>query len=497
MKSGLSMVSRPLLASVSLAMPTSPPASADPAFVVPRAELIAAIKSIGVMPVDVDDAVPNQEEVASRLEEDITTRLQRGGFIVVPPSTMRAIRERAQTTLGGVYDPMTGAPIRDRVEALQEFSQHEYRMLHPVDAILRANVIRRQARFALGSADWDGVRERVTARTGITGRLQKMLSALSTVADVPALSLAVRLVDPRGKTLYTGFGGLLVLDYYPTVSGSFIAYDLAAVDPKLALGDPSLAARAMAVALEPLATGAVPGRRLSFTLPPSRESPRTQTATLNDVLRGHRRITLASLEMPEPALVQRDRVQARYGDLLPARFTALGFEVVGGNDFEGLWVAECAAAGGLYDRFTGRADPTKLSKARAGVLAALRERYGASALVLPSIVSRTAPFREGRAKWDGVVESVTVGGMGFASIFLDRSLTYHGDLSAISLKLRILGDAGQVLFEGIGGIQLTSHLAHGRTEALPEPALFADPANDAVAIDVALGTLALPSTKGH
>ena len=497
MNSGRTMLSRALLASASFAMPSMAAAGADASFVVPRAELIAAIKSIGVMPVEVDDAVPNQDEVASRLEEDITTHLQRGGFTVVPPSAMRAIRERAQTTLGGVYDPMTGAAIRDRVQALQEFSQHEYRMLHPVDAILRANLIRRQAKFVLGSADWDGVRERITARTGITGALQKMVSALGAVADVPALSLAVKLVDPRGKTLYTGFGGLLVLEYYPTVSGRPVAYDLAAVDAKLTMGDPSLAARAMAVALDPLATGAVPAERLSFTLPPPRGSPPPPTATLKDVLRSHRRIALASLEMPELALVQRERVQARYGQLLPAKFTALGFEVVGGNDFEMLWVAECAAADGLYDRFTGRADPSKLSKVRAGVLAALRERYGASALVLPIIVSRTAPFSEGRANWDGVVKSVTADGMGFTSIFLDRSLTYHGDLSAISLKLRIVDDAGQVLFEGIGGIQLTSHLAHGRTEALPEPALFADPANDAVAIDVALGTPAPPPTKGH
>jgi hypothetical protein len=488
---------RGLLAGASFAVLTTPPVSADATFTVPRSELITTIKTIGVMPVEVDDVVPDEDGVASRLEQDIATRLQLGGFTVVPPSAMRAIRARGQASLGGVYDQMTGAPIRERMQALEEFSTHEYRTQHPVGAMLRVKVLRRQATFQNGSADWDGVRERVTYEKGVTAVLQRMMSRLSVQADVPALSLAVSLVDSRGETVYTGFGGLLVL-MYPTLGGKLVEYDLSAVNPKFAMGDPSVASRALTVALDPLTTGAVSDKRLSFTLPPPPQASKTPISTLKDLLRAHPRVTLAAPEMRGPALEQGERVQAHYRALLAAKFTALGFDVAGGNDFDDLWAGERADTGGFYDRLTGRLELTKLSAARARVLATLRERYNVSAVIMPSIVARQAPCSEAYARWDGARESVTgAGSFIFNESIFNPGIGYSGDLDALSLKLRIVDDAGKVLYEGFGGVQLTTHLDRGRIVRVPEPSLFADPAGDARAVDLALESLMTRPNRGH
>ncbi len=469
-------------------MATSP-ALADASFEIPRAEILASVKTIGVMPIEGDRVVPNEDEFGARLEQGIIERLQSAGFTVVPPSAMRAVRARGQATLGGLYDPLTGTAIRDRLEALEEFSRSEYRALHPVDAVLFVKVIRRPANLDFGAAEWDGVRERVSSEPGITTVLQYALGGTKTVAKASALSLAVKLVNLNGQTLYTGYGGLLLLEY-PTLSGALVEYDLSSVDPRFSVGDPAIISRALRVAVDPLAAGALPSKPLVFAVPPPAKLPGTQILALRDLLREHRRLALAPLETPQLPLDQSDQLKVRYTRLLRAKLTELGFDVAGGTDFEELWAAERAAAGGFFDPLTGRPDAAKLSAARARVLATLRERYSVSALARASIVLRTAPFHQGYAKWDGAVQSVTGGGslLFNASIF-NSNIRYTGDLDAFSLEVRIIDDTNQVLFEGRGGIELAQHLEHGDVVPAPEAALFANPAYDSAAIAVAVRTL--------
>src|SRR5215469_12039614 len=234
-----------LLMSAVSAILTAVASSVNATFIVPRAELVTTIKTIGVMPVEMDEAVPNPDEIAARLEQDIAERLQRGGFTVVPASEMRAIRARGAASLGGVYDPMTGLLNREKLEALREFSTQEYRTHHPVDGILQLGVVRRDAQYKLGWSEWDGVRERVTSKHGLADVMERgILAGVSQVGTVPALSLEVILLDARGLTAYRGVGGLLVLAW-PTPMDRLVDYDLSAVGPKSGLGDPEVAARAL------------------------------------------------------------------------------------------------------------------------------------------------------------------------------------------------------------------------------------------------------------
>jgi hypothetical protein len=481
-----------LLVSMALAIPVTPVAGADARLAVER---ISKIKTIGLMPLEMEEAVANPDEVASRLEGYVTERLQTRGFTVVPASEMRVIRTRAVASLGAVYDPMTGVPNRERLAALQEFSTHEYAMQHSVDATLSLVIVRRTARFEKGWCEWDGVRERVTSKSGIEDALvQGMEIGVQPGGEIPALSLAVTLVEAHGETVYTGIGGLLLLAYPATVSGVLLDYDLGVVDPKFALGDPAIAARALSVALDPLTTGAVPHKSLEFKLPQPRNSP-TRPVTLPDLRRVHRRVALATMEIPM-ALEQGESVRGRYRKLLAAKLAALGFEVVGGNDFDGLWTAERSAAGGFYDPLTGLPDLGKLSTARARVLTTLRERYDMTGVIMTTIVPRKAACKYGYAYWDRVSEPVSgAGSVLFNSSIFNPEIAYTGDLEANSLKLRFLDGTGQVLYQGLGGVQLTKHLDHGRSVLVPESALFADPARDAAAVGAALHELSQSDTR--
>src|SRR5262249_30828843 len=143
------------------------------------------------------------------------------------------------------------------------------------------------------------------------------------------------------------------------------------------------------------------------------------------LLHDHQRLVLASLEIPPPALEQNERVQARYRETLAARFKALGFELVGGSDFDALWAAERSSAGGFYDTASGHPDLEKLNNSLARVLATLQERYNAAGVIMPSIVPRRASCEYGYAHWDGAEESVSGGGsVLFNSSIFNPSIDY-------------------------------------------------------------------------
>jgi hypothetical protein len=457
------------------------------AFAVPRAQILTGIQTIGVMPLSIADEVPNPEAVSARYDAEIVKRLQSAGFSVVPPAAMREIQEKTKATLGGVYDPMSGQPIKEKVDAFNEFSTTEYLATHKVDAILRPVIRVRMARFGGNVAQWDGATDGSSGRSGF-GNFMMGMTGVSVAGTVPALSLVVRLSDAGGKALYTGAGGLQVLGYARTdIHSLLLSVKQIDVDPKSVMTDPARDARALSLALDPLLLGTEP-HPADIPGPPV-TSPGAQGAAApsrEQLLARYPRLTLAPLELSD--IPQRDAVRLRYRDVLTGQLTRLGFQVVGAEEYARLWEAERTVAGGYYDPLTGRPDEAKAGAARARVLQGLQATSGPSAVVVARVVGRMAPYSAGAAEWDGVRQSVEESGR-FASLF-DPERSMGGRVAAISLELRILDPAGVVLFEGAGGIQLTEHEESGRRAVLPASRLFADPAADLRAVDVALGPLA-------
>ena len=459
------------------------------AFSVRRAELTSTVRTIGVMPIGVAAEVPDGDGVAARYESAIVARLTSGGFSVVPPSAMREIRERTKTTLGGFYDPMTGDVIRERVTAYNEFAINEYRTKYKVDAILESAIVLRTVDFGFNDIEWDGIDDSVTGRSPWADFLKPQEDVSG---KMPVLSFGVRLVDAGGKLLYVGVGGLQVLGYWKNVAGPWGYRErLMKVEPKFIMTDPARDARALALGLDPLLNGrASPSPKVARLPPPSPAAGAASTPSREELLARFPRLLLASLELE--VIKQRDTVRLRYRDLLKQKLTQLGFEVVSGDDYDRLWDAERTAAGGYFDPFTGKLDEAKLRASRQRVFRSLQASPAASAIVLPQVIDRSAPYSSGKAEWDGLRESLTNKGWLTSALTLDPTDRYSGALSAISLEVQIIDPAGESLFEGIGGIQLTGHFNPAGRERVAESELFADPARDTRAIDIAFAPLVAP-----
>ena len=451
----------------------------DARFRVPREELLARLKTIGVVPAAVPQEVPDADGVAARLDSEVTASLRDAGFEVVPPLAMREITARALSAIGGVYDPLTGRPIQERVDAVREFTRGEYALAHQVDALLEVEVVAGHARFSDGYASWDGVRDNITSHGGAAG----FFAGIGAAGVVRSLSLAVRLVDAGGNVLYANVAGLQALSFLHR-SLSLQSYREISVEPQFIMHDPLRDERALALVLGPLRrddrSPAAGGRRAEPV--PIPEVAAVARAAGPGLPARYPRLALAPLD---PAGIERGaEVAGRYRDALGRRLTQLGFIVVDTPDYAELWAQERERVGGFHDPNTGRLDRAKVKASRARVFAALAARYTVAAVVLPELERRPAPFWAGIATWDGATE--TVDGKSLVATITGASGQSYGELEAVSLAVRMLDPEGELLFEGRAGIQLTKKLTNRAAVAVAAPDLFANLSSDQRVVDAAL-----------
>jgi hypothetical protein len=451
--------------------------------VVDRAAIQAAIKTVGVMPIQVPGYLPDADAVARRYEIELQARLAAAGFEVVGPDAMREINARLAKSMGGLYDPMTGEPQKEKVEAHARFARTEYLAANKVDGLLKTAIVQRTARSYGMTANWDGVEERVTGQSGFKSVMSRAAAGLGE-GSVPALSFVAVLEDRDGKAIYSGIGGLQLMSY---IRMNWQVPKHVDVDPKYLLTDPARDTRAFAIVLDPV-TGQNTAAKKDIELAPAAMAADAQVMGVGRerLLKEHRRVALTALGVGE--IEQSAAVKARYSELLKARFTVAGFEVVGGEEFETLWDELRRAAGGFYDPSTGRLDRTRHDAARREALKQLNQRHGVSAVVFPSVVERVATLESGVAKWDGAEEIVSGNKSKLGAMF-GAAGQVLGRLQAASLELRIADLEDATLYEDYGGIQALSRFEQGRFVDLPATQMFSDPARDAKAIELAMGQL--------
>jgi hypothetical protein len=289
-----------------------------------------------------------------------------------------------------------------------------------------------------------------------------------------------------------GLGGLQVLGYARVgVHNMLATVRQRDINPKFIMTDPARDARALSLALDPLLRGSTPAPIKIASVPD--DAPAVVSSGLkvarDELLQRFQRLALAPLTFEGTGV--RDDVRIRYREALTRKLTQLGFNVIGGDDYSRLWDAEQAAAGGYFDPLSGKLDAVKMKASRARVFQSMQEHQQATAVVLPKVVDRLAVYASGAAEWDGVTESLTPGKGSFAAIF-DPSMSHGGRLSAISLEVQFIDSSGELLFEGIGGIQLTERFPGDGARTLAETELFSSPGNDKRAVDAALGSLTVP-----
>lgn len=452
----------------------------------PRSDVIAAVKTVGMLPVVVAEIAPNHDAVAERYESQVIAQLEQAGFSVVKPAAMREIRERLKQTLGGLYDPVTGREVPGKVKAFNEYARNEYLATQKVDATLWVGIIVRPARMSGFRADWDGVSDTATGRSGVGGFLTDTFGGNTFSGVLPALSVGVVLSDSHGERLYEHAGGLQLLMYVRREGTEFAQRH---IDPQSILTDPARDARALELALDPLTRGSTQTSKVKVEVTPIEPAVEGNALRVprQELLSRYHSVAIAALTLAD--MPQRAEAERRYQELLATKLRQLGFTVAADSDYADLWKTEVAAAKGYYDPFTGKLDRAKLQASRKRVFAALHDKHPIDAVVLPEIAARAAPFSSGKARWDGVVEPVSTRKSGLGAL-LDRDSGYLGSVSALSLVVRIADGDDTTLFEDSGGIQVTERLINGHRVEVPQAERLADAAKNQQAVEVALRELA-------
>jgi hypothetical protein len=453
----------------------------DP-FQVPRPTIVATVKTIGIMPLDLNEAVPNAAAVAARYESAIANRLEAAGFSVVRADVMREIRDGLLRESGGVYNPIDGKALEDKLKHLISEARDRYMVVHPVDGILYPRIAVRRAETDYDQARWDGVSEAASGKSFLTS----LFTTGGTLSGTtPALSLIVTLTDRGDRTLYRKAGGLQLLRY--AYVGWFGATQRD-VDPRYILTDPQRDERALALALDPLAGSVSPAANASVERLPGVQSDAARAAhgTSADLVAHYPHVLVVPLQMAD--LPQTALVRTRVTQALIAKLAALGFKATEAADYEAQWRSERERAGGFFDPLTGRLDRDKVQRARNAVFSRLAEGQDVQAIVYPATVLTLAPFAQGNAQWDGVKERAFVARSSFGKLF-NPAKTLVGQLDALSLKLRVADAQDETLLEDSGGLQLLERIQDGARAAVSKEELFTDPGRESSALDIALQSL--------
>jgi hypothetical protein len=222
----------------------------DP-FLVPRTKLYASTKMIALAPVCVctSDKISNPEPVIARYNAYLEKELLAGGFRVVPVQEAEAIWKRLSDSVGGFYNPTTGARDSAKVTAARARARRELQDRFGADGWLHPQIVVVGADFSGGTAKWDGAKE---SYQSFGGKLLAALVGVRTYGTSSALSLLVVLEDMQGKAEYANRGGIQLL-FKPGGGNKFYQ-----VGRPLLFIDPARDSAAVHIALAPLLTHGEP-----------------------------------------------------------------------------------------------------------------------------------------------------------------------------------------------------------------------------------------------
>ena len=197
---------RPLFFALSLTLLLAGPATAlekKEAFLVDKRDFKKQYKVIALAPVDAEPYLKMPDSASIILEEEVTARLQKRGYTVIPSSVLAGIRKTMEEQVGGFKDPDTG---RDDLARMQTVRTHAFREMwfqHKFDALANIRVSINQVPMESDRVEWDGAKQKIEYE----GRGKKY------AATIAVSSVSVAIYDSTNKPLYIFYGGLEPLMY--------------------------------------------------------------------------------------------------------------------------------------------------------------------------------------------------------------------------------------------------------------------------------------------
>jgi hypothetical protein len=178
-------------------------ASKDDAFFVNKRDFKKTYPVIALAPVDADPYLDMPDSVAAMLEQEVTARLQKRGYTVIPSSVLAGIRKTMEAQVGGLQHPETGEVDLAKQQAVREHAFRELWFKQQFDALATISVTVHAVPMESDRVEWDGTKQKLTYE----GRGKKYS------AKVAVSSVSVAIYDSANKPLYLYYGGLEPLMY--------------------------------------------------------------------------------------------------------------------------------------------------------------------------------------------------------------------------------------------------------------------------------------------
>jgi len=180
---------------------TAAAASKDDAFTIDKRTFKKQVRVIALAPVDADLYFEMPDSVAAILEQEVTARLQKRGYTVIPSLVLAGIRKKMAAQVGGIEDPETGQINFARYQAVRNHAFRELWFQRQFDALAIIRVSVTRVDMESDRVEWDGVKQKIVH----SGRSKKYAATTS----VSTVSVAI--YDSANKQMYLSFGGLEAL----------------------------------------------------------------------------------------------------------------------------------------------------------------------------------------------------------------------------------------------------------------------------------------------
>lgn len=185
---------------VVIALPAAA-ADKDSPYLIEKRDFKKQFKTIALSPVDADALLQMPESAARMIEEEVTRRLEKRGYTVIPSSVLAGIRKTMESQVGGLENPQTGSIDPAKLQAVRSHAFRELWFKHDFDAIATIRVAVVRAQFENDRAEWDGVKQKVQKE----GRNRGYGGSIAT----SSVSFAV--YNEIDKLMFVNYGGLEVL----------------------------------------------------------------------------------------------------------------------------------------------------------------------------------------------------------------------------------------------------------------------------------------------
>lgn len=187
-----------ILALAMLYAATAAMAADDAAFLVDKKQFKQQVRTIALTPVEADGYFELPDGVAALIEREVTGRLEKEGYTVIPGSVLAGIRRTMEQQVGGITDAATGELDLARAQAVRTHAFRELWFQRDFDALANIRVSISRVPVENDRVEWHGTEQDIPHE----GRSPKY------TAKVYVSSVAVGIYDATFKPLYLNYGGL-------------------------------------------------------------------------------------------------------------------------------------------------------------------------------------------------------------------------------------------------------------------------------------------------